>query len=216
VTSNSPTLVEPNARPEPIAQPTPRRNAAALDPQSFINLRSIAPDILLDMRYAGENNFAKRKVYPEARCLLRAPVAEALLRVQTRLRPQGFQLWIWDCYRPFHVQEEFWKLVPDSKYVAKPIRRDGKPWRGSKHNRGAAVDLSLADANGTQVSMPTDHDDFSKRAHRGAKGIPEAAAGHARILDEAMRAEGFQGIQTEWWHYDHAGWQSYELSDEGL
>tara|TARA_R110002073_G_scaffold336372_1_gene532631 strand:+ start:53106 stop:53768 length:663 start_codon:yes stop_codon:yes gene_type:complete len=190
--------------------------AADVDPAAFVDVRSIDPEILLDMRYAGENNFAKRIVYPKARCLLRAPVAAALGRVQARLRAQGLQLLLWDCYRPFHVQEAFWKLVPDSKYVAKPTRRDGKPWRGSKHNRGAAVDLSLADANGTPLLMPTDHDDFSERAHRDAIAIPKAAANNAKRLDEAMRLEGFQGIETEWWHFDHAGWKDYELSDQGL
>ena len=192
------------------------RDAADIDPASFVDIRSIDPEILLDMRYAGENNFAKRIVYPKARCLLRAPVAAALGRVQARLRAQGLQLLLWDCYRPFHVQEEFWKLVPDSKYVAKPTRRNGEPWRGSKHNRGAAVDLSLADASGTQLVMPTDHDDFSERAHRDAIDIPKAAIRNAKRLDEAMRLEGFQGIETEWWHFDHAGWKDYELSDQSL
>ncbi len=215
-TSSPPALAEPTQIPVSDAQAVVHMDAASVDPNQFVDLQSLVPEVLLDMRYASENNFTHKKVYPKARCLLRAPVAKALRRVQDRLRTQQLQLWIWDCYRPFHVQEEFWKLVPNPKYVAKPIRRGKTPWRGSKHNRGAAVDLSLADTSGTQLVMPTNHDDFSERAHRDAEGIPMAVAARARILDEAMRAEGFQGIESEWWHYDYAGWQDYELSDESL
>lgn len=207
-------LASSDARPS--AQEFASVDAAPTDPKAFVDIQDLDPEILLDMRYAGTNNFAHKIVYPKSRCLLRAPVAEALLRVQNRLRAEGLQLWIWDCYRPFHVQEEFWKLVPDARYVAKPTRNNGKPFRGSKHNRGAAVDLSLADASGKQLTMPTDHDDFSERAHRDAKGTPAKAAAHAQSLDTAMRAEGFEGIQSEWWHYDYAGWKEYPLSDEGL
>lgn len=185
----------------------------SVDPQTFVDIRDLAPDILLDLRYATPNNFAKRVVYPKARCLLRAPVAAALARVQGRLRPQGLQLLIWDCYRPFAVQEAFWELVPNPKYVAKPVRKRGKPWRGSKHNRGAAIDLSLADREGNPLEMPTDHDDFSERAHRDATGTSKAAAANARLLDKAMRAAGFAGIDTEWWHFDFEGWQDYPLSE---
>lgn len=188
----------------------------ATDPQALVDLKALMPDVLLDMRYASTNNFAERVVYPKARCLLRAPVAKALAKAQSRLKPRGYQLWIWDCYRPFFVQEAFWKLVPNPTYVARPVRKEGKPWKGSKHNRGAAIDLSLADATGVPVEMPTDHDDFSDRAHRGATGIPADAAEHARILDEAMQAEGFVGIDSEWWHYDFEDWERFPLADEPL
>lgn len=191
-------------------------DASIILPSDFVDIAEEDSDILLDMRYASENNFAHKKVYPKARCLLRPPVAAALLRVQQRLREQEKQLLLWDCYRPFHVQELFWKLVPDPKYVARPLRNKGEPSRGSKHNRGAAIDLTLADATGSPLPMPTDHDDFSERAHRDARGIPANAAQNARLLEGAMQAEGFIGIDTEWWHFDYKGWQKYDLSDEPL
>ncbi len=193
-----------------------RPDAAVPSPEDFIDVASLKEEFLLDMRYAGANNFAKKAVYPKARCLVRAPVATALLQVQESLRVDNLQLLIWDCYRPFHVQELFWELVPDARYVARPQRENGQPHRGSKHNRGAAVDVSLARVDGTPLNMPTDHDDFSERAHRDAKGVDTEAQNNARRLAAAMEAAGFAGIDTEWWHFDFAGWQEYPLSDAPL
>jgi beta-N-acetylhexosaminidase/D-alanyl-D-alanine dipeptidase len=168
------------------------------------------------MRYAGSNNFVGKAMYPRARCLVRGQVALALAKVQAALQEDGLQLLLWDCYRPFSVQEAFWKLVPDSRYVAQPVRREGKLAKGSKHNRGAAVDLTLLTRSGRAVLMPTDHDDFSDRAHVDAKGIPEEAHNNANKLRESMEAAGFSGIATEWWHFDHESWRNYDLSDEPL
>ncbi|HEX6201520.1 MAG TPA: M15 family metallopeptidase, partial [Thermoanaerobaculia bacterium] len=123
----------------------------------------------------------------------------------------------WDCYRPFSVQERFWQLVPDEDYVAKPARgADGRPAEGSRHNRGAAVDLTLADAAGEPLPMPTAYDDFSHRAHRTLPGATPEQAANARRLEAAMEAEGFTGLPTEWWHYDGPGWREHPLLDVPL
>jgi beta-N-acetylhexosaminidase/D-alanyl-D-alanine dipeptidase len=186
------------------------------DPRALVDVEQVIPGLLLDMRYASKNNFTGKIVYPRARCLLRRPVAEALVRVQKRLQERQRQLLIWDCYRPFAVQETFWKLVPDSRYVARPRRdRDGRPISGSKHNRGAAVDLSLADSGGRALEMPTDFDDFSEKAHRGAKASKTASA-NAKLLEEIMGDEGFLPLPTEWWHFDFPGWRDYPLGEEPL
>lgn len=189
---------------------------AVIRETDLVDLQSVVPEILLDMRYAGTDNFVGKAVYPVARCLLRRPVAMALGRVQTRLREQNLQLLIWDCYRPFAVQELFWSLVPDARYVASPVRRDGAPHKGSKHNRGAAIDLSLASSDGKALLMPTDHDDFSARAHVGAKGVPAKARANASTLRKVMAAEGFEPIPTEWWHFDYHSWRKFGLSEEPL
>ena len=135
---------------------------------TLVDVATLDPTIRFDLRYAGPDNFTGVAVYPAARCLLRRDAADRLVRVQRRLRNDGLGLLVWDCYRPFTVQERFWALVPDARYVARPERRDGRPVSGSKHNRGAAVDVTLVDAAGRPLPMPTGFDDFSARAHRGA------------------------------------------------
>jgi D-alanyl-D-alanine dipeptidase len=190
--------------------------AQASSASDLVDIQTFMPKALLDMRYAGANNFVGKAIYPEARCRVRRPVARALQEVQRSLEELGLQLLFWDCYRPFSVQEDFWKLVPDSRYVAQPIRKQGKLVKGSKHNRGAAVDISLATLAGKALSMPTDHDDFSIRAHVGAKGVPAIARKNAELLRQNMQRAGFTGIATEWWHFDHETWRDYDLSNQPL
>ncbi len=191
------------------------RPAPAPPAPDLVDVATLDPTIRLDLRYATPDNFTGVVVYPAARCLLRRDAAERLARVQRRLRAEGVGLLVWDCYRPLAVQERFWTLVPDERYVARPIRRDGRPVAGSKHNRGAAVDVTLVDAAGVPLEMPTRFDDFSERAHRGAPATPEARANAAR-LEAAMVAEGFAPLPTEWWHFDAPGWQAYEVLDVPL
>ncbi len=185
---------------------------APTPPVELVDVAVIDPTIRLNIRYARVDNFTGVAVYPAARCLLRRDAAERLARVQRRLEVDGFGLLVWDCYRPFAVQERFWSLVPDPRYVAQPERRGGRPVAGSKHNRGAAVDVTLVDAAGRPLALPTDFDDFSARAHRGAPATPAARANAAR-LEAAMSAEGFEPFPTEWWHFDAPGWQAYPLLD---
>ena len=182
----------------------------------LVDLAAVDPTIRIDIRYATTGNFTGVAVYPVARCLLRRDAAERLARVQRRLRADGLGLLVWDCYRPFAVQERFWALVPDERYVARPERRDGRPVAGSKHNRGAAVDVTLVDAAGAALAMPTGFDDFSERAHRGAPGVPPEARANAERLEAAMVSEGFEPLPTEWWHFDAPGWRTHELLDVPL
>jgi beta-N-acetylhexosaminidase/D-alanyl-D-alanine dipeptidase len=182
----------------------------------LVDIATVDPTIRLDLRYATPDNFTGVAVYPAARCLLRRDAAERLARVQRRLQGDGFGLLVWDCYRPLAVQERFWALVPDERYVARPQRENGRPLAGSKHNRGAAVDVTLVDASGRPLEMPTGFDDFSERAHRGATNVKPAARANAARLESAMTAEGFQPLPTEWWHFDAPGWQAYDLLDVPL
>ena len=182
----------------------------------LVDITTVDPTIRLDLRYATRDNFIGVAVYPAARCLLRRDAAERLARVQHRLQADGLGLLVWDCYRPLAVQERFWALVPDERYVARPQRENGRPLAGSKHNRGAAVDVTLVDATGRPLEMPTGFDDFSERAHRGAANVKPAARANAARLESAMTAEGFQPLPTEWWHFDAPGWQGYELLDVPL
>ena len=133
-----------------------------------MDVTALIPDAVLELRYATPGNFTKRTLYPVARCLLRRAVAQRLARVAAQLREHGHRLLLWDCYRPASIQLALWELVPDPRYVARPsFAADGTPTGGSRHSRGAAVDLALARADGTPAPTPTDHDDFSAAAQQG-------------------------------------------------
>jgi zinc D-Ala-D-Ala dipeptidase len=173
-------------------------------------------DAVVSMRYASADNFVGRAVYPVNRCLLRRRVANKLATAALELRQQHRRVLLWDCYRPASIQTEFWRLQPDPRYVAKPVfAADGTPRFGSRHSRGAAVDIGLADDHGQALAMPTAHDEFSSRAHRTA-ALRSAAAGEFKVLDHAMRAAGFLGIATEWWHFDENGADQFQMSDVAL
>lgn len=181
----------------------------------FVDIADVDSSILIEMRYATTNNFTGQVIYPSARAFLRKGVAEQLERVQEHLGEQGLGLKVWDAYRPFSVQKRFYKLVPDDRYVARPTEDGGLPVDGSKHNRGAAVDVTLVDLKtGRELEMPTLFDDFSRRAHRDFQGCSAAAKKNRKILEDAMKAEGFEPMPTEWWHFDGAGWEKYQISDQ--
>ena len=179
----------------------------------LVDITKAAPDVKLDIRYATPDNFTHVAVYPAARCFLRADVAKRLARVQADLEKQGLGLKVYDCYRPFSIQKKFWALVPNEDWVAKPVEKDGKPASGSKHNRGAAVDLTLVDAAGKELPMPSGFDDFSEKARRDYAGGDPAARANAKRLEAAMQKAGFDPLPSEWWHFDGPGWQGYELLD---
>lgn len=178
------------------------------DPAELVDVTSVIPDVVLDIRYATTANFTGTVLYPVAVCKLRRAVAERLARAAARLRTQDRRLLIWDCYRPRSIQALLWERVPDPRYVAPPKV-------GSRHNRGAAIDLGLADAAGAPVMMPTAFDEFSRAAHR-AQALVGPRGVEARRLDKAMRQAGFRGLATEWWHYDAPGSARFSISDESL
>jgi D-alanyl-D-alanine dipeptidase len=180
--------------------------AAAEAPVRLVELNTVIPDVLLDIRYATTNNFTGKVVYPSARCFLAEPAALALGKVQADLRTQGYRLVVYDGYRPLHVQKTFWKILPDPRYVADPAK-------GSKHNRGYAVDVTLADSQGTLVEMPTEFDDFSEKAAADYPQVTPAAAQHRRVLQETMKKHGFNPFASEWWHFDYQGWETQPNRD---
>ncbi len=182
-------------------EPVVASNPAA---EPLVPVADVHPNIRFDVRYATVNNFTGQVLYPRADCLLRQSVAERLARVQTALESRGLGLLVFDGYRPLSAQEKMWRLVPDPRYVADPSR-------GSRHNRGAAVDVTLVDARGTPLEMPTDYDDFTEAAHRDYAGGTEASRRHRARLEEAMAAEGFIGLSTEWWHFDAADWEAFPI-----
>jgi D-alanyl-D-alanine dipeptidase len=177
-------------------------------PADLVDVTTVIPDAVLDMRYATDDNFTGKAVYPVAHCKLRRSVATRLAKAAATLRKKDRRLLIWDCYRPKSIQEVFWKLVPDERYVADPKK-------GSRHSRGAAVDVGLVDKDGKAVTLPTKFDDFSEAAHR-TKALKGDAGAEARTLEAAMKKAGFVGMPTEWWHFDAPDAVKFPLSDEAL
>jgi D-alanyl-D-alanine dipeptidase len=172
----------------------------------FVEVRDVIPGIIVDLKYAGPDNVFGMVLYENETCLLRKNVASALGRVQEKLKERDLQLVIWDAYRPLSAQKMMWLKMPDDRYVADPKK-------GSRHNRGAAVDLTLADMSGTLLPMPTEYDDFSRKAHRNFEHSDKEAAANSKLLEEVMTSEGFTGLPTEWWHYDYEGWSNYPITD---
>lgn len=196
-----------------LAQNATSKEDADLRAAGFVELTTLDPTILLDIRYATENNFTGQAVYPSARCYLQKPVAEKVARIQAVLKKHGLGLKVFDCYRPYRVQETFWKLVPDERYVAKPKRVNGKIIIGSRHNRGCAVDLTLVDGYGHELEMPTGFDDFSPKAKIDYSGGTSLSRANRDYLIDFMATEGFTPYPTEWWHYDAPGWEAYPMRD---
>ncbi len=174
--------------------------------EPFVDVAETVPHVILDIRYATADNFTGKILYPEKRCLLRRSAAEKLRLVQEDLEKIGLGLKAWDCYRPLHIQHKLWELVPDPRYVADPER-------GSRHNRGAAIDITLVDDKGREQEMPTGYDDFSKRAHWDSLDSSARAIKNREILRNAMMAHGFTPLRTEWWHFDAPNWRKHSLFD---
>lgn len=186
----------------------------ALKQAGLVEPSQLDSSLVLDIRYATANNFAGRQVYPSPRCYLRADIARRLLAVQKTLRAQGVGLKVYDCYRPFSVQEEFWRIMPDARYVMQPTRDEqGRMVKSSRHNKGAAVDVTLVDKDGRELAMPTAYDDFTEKAHRGSPAASAIARKNSDVLERAMVSQGFEPLATEWWHFDGRGWQDFPPLD---
>jgi D-alanyl-D-alanine dipeptidase len=175
----------------------------------LLELIKLDETIKLDIRYARKDNFVGRPVYTEARAFLQRDAAEALLRVHQKLREKNLGLVIFDGYRPWSVTKLFWDVVPKNqrKFVADPKK-------GSKHNRGCAVDLSLYDLNSGQlIRMPSEFDEFNDKASPDYQGGTREERENRDLLRAMMEAEGFTVNPKEWWHFDYKTWQDYEIFD---
>jgi D-alanyl-D-alanine dipeptidase len=173
----------------------------------LVELNKVDSTIKLDIRYATKNNFLGRPVYQQARAFLQRPAAAALVRVNQALRQQGYGLIVFDGYRPWSVTKVFWDVTPEDRkvFVADPSK-------GSRHNRGCAVDLSMFDLKtGATVQMPSEYDEFTERAHINYECATPEAKRLRGILRAAMEAGGFAVYEPEWWHYDFKDWQEYPI-----
>ena len=174
--------------------------SAAARAAGFVDVRSVVPDAIVDLRYATANNFAGVQLYPaDARCLVHESLAPGLATAAAALRAQGFTVVFWDCYRPHEVQVRMFAAVPDPAWVAKP-----GPYSRS-HETGRSVDVTLAEG-GRLVDMGTGFDDFSPRATAYAtEGVSALAQANRARLRNAMAAGGLTVYSGEWWHFDGPG-----------
>jgi D-alanyl-D-alanine dipeptidase len=175
----------------------------SLADEPLVDLKTFAPTILIDLRYATNRNFTHRKIYPDGTlCLVRRGVAERLRFAQSILKQRGYGLKVWDAYRTPEAQRALFNFAKNRHFVADPERT-------ALHTWGVAVDATLVDAKGREVPMPTDFDEFSDASSIHYVGTNALIAQNLRMLQGAMGSAGFYGVRTEWWHFTAKNWNDY-------
>jgi D-alanyl-D-alanine dipeptidase len=175
--------------------------------KQLVDLEKFIPGIVLDIRYATTNNFTRQKIYNLAKAYARKPVAEALKKVQAELNRQGLGIKIFDAYRPYKATVKFYEIYRDTTYVA-------SPYRGSRHNRGCALDLTIIDLKtGEELKMPTEYDSFRKEAWPSTPVTDPVIRKNRALLIAVMEKNGFRVNSSEWWHYDFKGYKNFEVMD---
>lgn len=162
----------------------------------FVRLKDLSSDFVYELKYATPDNFLKQAVYDCGECYLRKSTAEALVKANKAFIQLGYRIKLFDCYRPLSVQKKMWKILPGTHYVANPAK-------GSKHNRGAAVDLTLVDAQGKELNMGTPFDFFGKEAHHTYTEHTKEVLENRKLLKETLNKYNFKSIYSEWWHYEY-------------
>ena len=174
--------------------------------QQMVSINEFLPSVVVDMRYATEENFTGQRLYTESQTTyVRLAVADALSKIQQELAADGYGLKIWDAYRPYSVTKKMWDLIGDERYVANPAK-------GSGHNRGLAIDLTLM-KDGKELAMGTGFDSFSDTAHHDFSQLPEDVLQNRQRLKSVMEKYGFKALDTEWWHYSWPNNRAYDVLD---
>jgi D-alanyl-D-alanine dipeptidase len=186
---------------------SPPEEAGPFQKPDLVELITLDPSIHLDIRYAKSNNFLSTPIYTQARAFLQRPAAEALLRALNKLKPLGYGLLIHDAYRPWYVTKIFWDATPAEGHIFV-----ADPKKGSKHNRGCAMDLTLYDlATGNPIQMTGLYDEMSPRSFPTFPGGTSLQRWHRDLLRRAMESEGFTVNEEEWWHFDYKDWKLYPI-----
>lgn len=171
------------------------KNQAIVNDTTFVNLKDYSKDFIYDMKYATSDNFLKAKVYDCAECFLRLKTVKAMIEANNTFMKMGYKIKIFDCYRPLDIQKRMWKIVPNPSYVADPAK-------GSIHNRGGAVDITLVDANGNELNMGTPFDFFGIEASHNNQNLSQEIKDNRELLKRTMMEKGFNSLDSEWWHYN--------------
>lgn len=192
------------------ATPEPEKPSVAVpqldyDTSKWLDILDVIPDAIIDIRYATDNNFVEEQMYECGRCFMRKEAIYQLALVQDYLRSLGYGIKVFDCYRPRPIQQKLWDKVPNASYVT-------PPWKGSEHNKGLAVDITIVDAKNKELEMGSAYDYFGKEAHHDYFGHSDTILDNRTLLKTTMETYGFHPIRTEWWHYSYRGIKS-EISD---
>jgi len=173
---------------------------------TFVNLKDYSADFVYDMKYATTDNFLKAKVYDCAECYLRFKTVKALVEANEKFMKKGYRIKLFDCYRPVDIQKKMWGIVSNPDYVADPKK-------GSIHNRGGAVDITLVDANGKELDMGTTFDFFGVEAAHNYEKLPAEVLDNRKFLRRIMTRFGFRIFESEWWHYNLKNSKKNSLSN---
>ena len=171
------------------------KRTLSVNDTTFVNLKDYSQDFVYDMKYATNDNFLKAKVYDCAECYLRYKTVKALIMANQRFLKKGFKIKLFDCYRPLDIQKRMWTIVSNPNYVANPSK-------GSIHNRGGAVDITLVDLKGNELDMGTTFDFFGKEASHDYSNFPDKIKKNRNLLRKIMKKEHFNSLDSEWWHYN--------------
>lgn len=184
-----------------------RETVKASPEKELVDLEEYIPGIKLDIRYATTNNFTGQQIYNLPKAYARKPVAEALKKAQADFKALGYEIKIFDAYRPYRATVKFYEVYKDTTYVA-------SPYRGSRHNRGCAIDLTLVYSNtGEEVKMPTEYDSFKKEAWPSTPMSDPEIRKNRALLIATLEKYGFRVNGSEWWHFDFRGYKKYEILD---
>lgn len=175
---------------------------------SIVFLGDIDSTIVTDVKYATTDNFVGKVLYPTDKVYIRKIVGEALASAHQDLweNYNKLRIKIFDGFRPLSVQKTMWEIFPKDNYVADPAK-------GSRHNRGAAVDITLIDTLGAELPMGTEYDNFTEKAHFAYEGITPDERKNRNLLRDIMVKHGFVPLTTEWWHFDYEGWEEFKIID---
>lgn len=184
-------MISAKAQNEAYAEPVEHK----IEDTTFVNLKEYSKDFIYDMKYATEDNFLKAKVYDCAECFLRLKTVKALIEANKDFIKKGYKIKLYDCYRPLSIQQKMWTIVSNPEYVADPKK-------GSIHNRGGAVDISLVDAKGKELEMGTAFDFFGPEAGHNYTKFSKEILANRKFLKKIMIQNGFNSFDSEWWHYN--------------
>lgn len=198
--AGGPVLEQPPPDEVPVEEAAPLEETVK-EIEGLVRLADLNAGFIFDLKYATADNFVGKAVYPVAVAVLKKETAERLLQANTIFQADGYSIKIWDAYRPLSVQRLLWQAYPDSRYVINP---DAIPttagWK-ARHNNGMAVDMTLVDANGNELLMPSGFDDFSEKGAPDYPGMSEEARRNVQYLISVMESAGFRTPPNEWWHF---------------